>query len=103
MADEFHQPLASGFVSRLDKNRPDRMDPESLFVLLLFLDEVVVAARLPKHVGHDHGAAVSFVEEVRELPTLRTILEAQGKESIRLNWHSLGVVNFLPKELAADL
>jgi hypothetical protein len=37
MVDEFHQPLASGFVGRPDENRPDRMDPEGLFVPLLLL------------------------------------------------------------------
>src|ERR1035441_9403376 len=103
MVDEFHQPLASRFVSRLDKNRPHRVDAECLLVPLLYLDEVVVCAKLPQHVGDHHRAAVSLVEEVSELSILRAVLEAQGKESIRLDRHTLGLVNFLPKELAAHL
>jgi hypothetical protein len=101
MVDEFHQPLAPRFVSRLDKNRPDGMDAEGLFISLLLLDEVVVSAKLSEHVGQDHGAAVRLVEEVGELPILWAILEAQRKESIRFDWHSLSLVNFLPKQLAA--
>jgi hypothetical protein len=69
------------------------MDTEGLLVPLLFLDEVGVPAELPQHVGDRHRAPVSLVEEVSELSVLRT----QGKESIRLNRHSLGLVNFLPK------
>lgn len=73
MVDEFHQPLASRFVSRLHQNRPDRMDAEGVLVPLLFLDEVVVSAKLPKHVGQDHRAAVGLVEEVGEPPIFRAV------------------------------
>jgi hypothetical protein len=100
MVDEFHQPLASGFVCRLDENRPDRMDTERLLVPLLLLDEVGIPAELPQHVGDHHRAAISLVEEVSELSILRAVLKTQGKESVRLNRHSLGRVNLLPKELA---
>src|ERR1035437_7582416 len=77
------------------------MNAEGLFVPLLLLDEVVVSAKLPKQVGQDLRAAVGLVEEVGEPPILRPFLESQGKESVRLNRHSLGLVNLLPKELPA--
>src|ERR1035441_10489416 len=79
------------------------MDAEGLFMPLLLLDEVVIAAKLPQHVGNDHSAAVSLVEEVRELPIRWAVLETQGEESVRLNRYSLGLFNLLPKELAALL
>ena len=46
-------------------------------------------------------AAVCLVEEVGEVPLPFAIFETQRKESIRFDWHSLSLVNFLPKQLAA--
>ena len=100
MVGQFHELLASRFVRRLDKNRPDGMNAEGLLVPLLLLDEVVVSAELLKHVGYHHRAAVSFVEEVSALPIFGAILKAHGKESIRLDRQSFGLVNLLPEELA---
>jgi hypothetical protein len=71
-------------------------------VFLLLLNQVVVSAKLLEHVRHDHAAAVSLVAEVRELLALGTIGKAQRKERVGFNRVSLGLVNFLPKELAAD-
>ena len=103
MVDEFHQPLAPRFVSRFDKNCPDGMDTEGLFVSLLVFDELVVSTKLPQHIGNHHRAAVTLVEEVGELLLFWAILEAQRKESIRFDWHSLSLISLLPKELTALL
>ena len=47
--------------------------------------------------------AISLVAEVRELIAFCTISETQRKDGIGLDRHSLGLVNFLPEELAAHL
>jgi hypothetical protein len=51
-------------------------------VLLLLLDEVIIAAKLLEHVRHDHAASVSFVAEVRELLAIGTLGESQRKERV---------------------
>jgi hypothetical protein len=70
MVHQLHEPLASCLVGRLDQHGTDRVNAEGVLVALLPLDEMVVAAELLEHVGHDHGAAVGFVQEVGNLLAL---------------------------------
>ena len=101
MADQIHELLAACLVRGFHQDRPNGVDTESLPVLLLLLDEVVVAAKLLEHVRHDHAATISLVAVVREMMALGTIRKTQREERVGLNRQSLVLVNFLPKELAA--
>jgi hypothetical protein len=103
MLGELHELYGPGFLSGFDEHGADWVDTEGLLVPLLLLDEVVVAAKLLKHVGYHHRAAVGFVKEVGELLTLRTARKPQRKERVRLDGEPLGFRNLLPKELAALL
>src|ERR1051326_3829755 len=102
MANQFHEFPAACLIGGFNQNCPDRVYTEGLSVLLLLLDEVVVAAKLFEHVGHDHAASVSLVAEVREFVTFGAICESQREERIRFHWHALRLIDFLPKELSAN-
>jgi hypothetical protein len=101
MADYFHELFAAGLIRGFNQYGPHGMNAEGLAVLLLFFDEVVVAAKLLEHVRHDHAASVSLIAEVGQLLTLDAVGKAQRKKGIGLDRHSLGLVKLLPEELAA--
>src|ERR1017187_6557084 len=71
MADQIHELLAACFVRGFNQDRSNGVDTEGLPVLLLLLDEVVVAAKLLEHVSHDHAASVSLVAKVHKLVARR--------------------------------
>lgn len=77
------------------------MDAEGILMPLLFLDEMVVPPKLAEHIGCHHGAPVCLVKEIRELLSLRAVIEAECKERIWFNRNSLGFFNLLPEHLAS--
>src|ERR1035438_720150 len=101
MADEFHELFAASFIRGFNQDRPNRVDTEGLPVLLLFLNEVVVSAKLLEHVGHHHTASVSLVAKVNEQVAHRAVCKSQAEQRIRLDRHAFGFVSLLPEDLAA--
>src|SRR5258708_30204072 len=77
------------------------MDAKGQFMALLLLDEIVVGSKFLEHVGHDHAAAVGFVEKVRELLALGAIREAQAEHGVRLYRQPCGLAGLLPEILVA--
>src|SRR5689334_21058369 len=65
--------------------------------MLVLLDEVVVATKLPQHVRHAHTAAVGLVEKMCKLIISGSFSKAQRKHRVGFDGQTLGVVSLFPK------
>src|ERR1035437_3875185 len=95
MADEFHELLASCLFCGLHQDRPNRVDMEGLPMLLLLLDEMVIAPELLEHVGHDHATSVNLPSDLRGFESRLSPPYTQALTKSR-GWRHLSKIERLP-------